>query len=586
MAVVVGAVVIAGAVASWVASAQPGWLKAPLAVWGIPTAAIGLVMATEPGRRTTGRLLMAAGVTYYISVLQAVDQPVVFAVAFCTSYVWLAVVGQLVLRWTRPFLGATLYVVLTVAGYLGGVGTQTLRYVLDRPQPPWPPWWDEQDRPSTTAETIGNRTLVALIVVMFVIVLIRWALASGPRRRVTLAGWIVIASFAMVGFVVSLTTVFHVPARDRIAVTAAALQSAPIAALLVPRFRRAVENWMRWRVASSVLGLERDRELLNRPVDLERTLGDSLGDPGLRLYYPVDDGHVDVHGRPVPRPQPADAVAVTEVRRGDRLLALLAHDPALADSHDVAASVSAIAGLAIEATHLQALARAQTAAIAASRRRLATAAVEERRRIQRNLHDGAQQMLFSVLALLDQAQHDLTTGRHAVATVQSTMLRAHRQLTDAVGELRRLSHGLYPATLTEYGLAAALESLADTSPVPVDLVVPDRRWPGEIESTAYFVITECATNAIKHAAAGTLRITVVDEAAWLHVTVSDDGAGGAHLRDGGGLVNLRDRVAAVGGDFVVDSVPGAGTTTRTRLPLSAPPPTLPMPTALDADDGH
>ena len=149
----------------------------------------------------------------------------------------------------------------------------------------------------------------------------------------------------------------------------------------------------------------------------------------------------------------------------------------------------------------------------------------------------------------------------------STLRRAHQQLDDAITSLRRLAQGLYPSVLTEYGLTAAVEAMADTAAVPVEVQGPNRRWPQEIEATAYFVVAEAATNAIRHGRATVITVAIADDNEELTLEVRDDGSGGIRTRPGGGLMRLRDRVAAMGGSLRFDSTPADGSVVHLRLPL-------------------
>jgi signal transduction histidine kinase len=203
--------------------------------------------------------------------------------------------------------------------------------------------------------------------------------------------------------------------------------------------------------------------------------------------------------------------------------------------------------------------------LAASRTRLVQAADEQRRRVVRDLHDGAQQRLIHAVMTLqlanarDDAPPDL--GRLIADALADT--RA------AIEELRELAHGIHPAILTHRGLAAAVEALADRAPLPVHLDIRNQRYPSSVESTAYFIAAEALTNVAKYARASTVRITAAPTADQLVLTIDDDGTGGATPSAGSGLSGLQDRVAAVDGTLTVDSPPGAGTRIRAELPLGA-----------------
>ena len=203
----------------------------------------------------------------------------------------------------------------------------------------------------------------------------------------------------------------------------------------------------------------------------------------------------------------------------------------------------------------------------ASRERLVEAQDAERRRLERDLHDGAQQRLLALVidvrrrrAQLDALDHDEVAG---------VLDRTADELQAAVDELRDLARGIHPALLTASGLEAALRSVADRAPLPVTVDAPVGRMPAAVESTAYFVACEALANAVRHGGASHVVITASHDRDHLLLEIVDDGDGGASPAAGTGLTGLADRVAAVGGSFSVDSVPGAGTKVRAELPCAS-----------------
>jgi PAS domain S-box-containing protein len=215
----------------------------------------------------------------------------------------------------------------------------------------------------------------------------------------------------------------------------------------------------------------------------------------------------------------------------------------------------------------QALANAQAREeLGASRARIVQAGDEERRRLERNLHDGAQQRLVSLALMLR-----LAARRHPD---DEDLARAGEELSHALQELRELARGIHPAVLTERGLEPALRALADRAPVPVELdFVPTSRLPGPVEAAAYYVVSEALTNVAKYAGASLVRVRVEQNGTSALIEVTDDGAGGADPRGGSGLRGLADRVEALGGRLTVESPLGEGTTLRAALPISGNPPT-------------
>jgi PAS domain S-box-containing protein len=211
--------------------------------------------------------------------------------------------------------------------------------------------------------------------------------------------------------------------------------------------------------------------------------------------------------------------------------------------------------------------RASIAEVRASRARLVAAADAERRRVERDLHDGAQQRLVALAMTLRLAQQRL--GAQADPELRSTLAAASAELRHALAELRDLARGLHPAMLSEQGLAAALEALALRTPLPVRIAAcPRGRLPEGVEAAIYYLVAEALTNTLKHACAARAEISVQVLGDVALVRVRDDGVGGASEQGGGGLRGLADRVAAAGGRLDVDSPRGGGTTISAELPCA------------------
>ena len=213
----------------------------------------------------------------------------------------------------------------------------------------------------------------------------------------------------------------------------------------------------------------------------------------------------------------------------------------------------------------QALANAEAREqLGASRKRLVEAAQTERRRLERNLHDGAQQRLVALSLTLRVAERQLDRDPGAA---RETLARAGHELTEALAELRELARGLHPAVLTDHGLGPALTALANRAPLPVDVFVElEERPPEPIEAAAYFVVSEALTNVARYAFAHAATVRVARDGELVRVEVADDGDGGADPAKGSGLRGLADRVEALGGLLTVRSPVGLGTTVRAELP--------------------
>jgi signal transduction histidine kinase len=302
------------------------------------------------------------------------------------------------------------------------------------------------------------------------------------------------------------------------------------------------------------------------PEEVEGVLRELAGDPrlGLLVFLPESRLYVDVNGVPAPTFNDATRERL-EVERGGRPLGIVVHG-APRENPALLRSVVEAGGLAIEITRLHVELRRQLAEVRASRARIVHAVTEERRRLERDLHDGAQQRLVSIGLALRHAQHELHTAN--VEDANRTLDEAVREVTTAIDELRELARGLPPAQL-DAGLAPAFRDLARRAPVPVRVRAPRERFDRGIEGAAYFIGCEGLTNAVKHAHATTIELSAGCEGGRLIVTVTDDGIGGAAAVHGSGLSGLTDRVAALGGVLTIVSPPGAGTTLTAELPCGS-----------------
>jgi signal transduction histidine kinase len=290
-------------------------------------------------------------------------------------------------------------------------------------------------------------------------------------------------------------------------------------------------------------------------------LAESLGDRTVSVVYwlPDRERFVDEHGQPVTLPAPGSGRAWTAVDRDGRRVAAIVHDAALDASPELVTAAAAAAALALDNERLKADLQARVEELRVSRQRIMEAGDAARRRIERNLHDGAQQQLVALALelrvlrtrLKDPAIDDLS-----------------ERLASALAELRELARGIHPAILTDRGLAPAIESLADRSTVPVETGVDvSERLPAPVEAAAYYLVAEALTNVARYAEATSARVEVRHDGDELLVLVADDGVGGVDPSAGGGLRGLEDRVATVGGTLEIDSPIGGGTRLRARIPV-------------------
>ena len=408
----------------------------------------------------------------------------------------------------------------------------------------------------------GQRIAGVLLALLTLALLVRrWRAASAPQRRdvapVLWTGSAALAALALSVFNDALGEPLGPAPAWALAIVFAAIPVAVLSVLLQRRLARGA-------VAGLVVELGERRT----GADLARALRRALGDPSLELAYwlPARGRYADLAGRPVELPGPDAERAATVVRRHGEPVAALVHDPALRENAELVDSVCAAAALTLENERLQADLRARLAELDASRVRLVAATEAERRRLERDLHDGAQQRLVSLAMTLGLAQARAERDPAGVAPV---LAEARATLTVALEELRELSHGIHPAILSERGLGAALQDLAWRAALPVRVSVTlAGRLPAPVEAAAWFAASEAVANATKHAHATQLRLRAECAGTAIVLEVGDDGIGGADPARGSGLRGLGDRIEAVGGRLEVLSPPGGGTTLRAEIPCA------------------
>jgi signal transduction histidine kinase len=301
---------------------------------------------------------------------------------------------------------------------------------------------------------------------------------------------------------------------------------------------------------------------------VQEMLAQSLGDRTLSIAYWLPDRQefVDERGHPVPLPDPESERAWTAVDYDGRRVAAIIHDSSLEATPELVQAAAAAASLALDNERLKAELRARVEELRASRVRIVEASNSARRRIERDLHDGAQQQLVAMAVELRLLRRRV----EADPDVTDLIDRIEAKLGAALDELRELARGIHPGILTERGLAPALESVAERAPIKIrcEIDLP-RRPPASVEAVAYFVIAEALTNVLKYAQTdqATIRARYEDED--LIVEMQDNGVGGADASQGTGLQGLRDRVGALDGTLDVLSPSGAGTLVRARIPCES-----------------
>ena len=300
------------------------------------------------------------------------------------------------------------------------------------------------------------------------------------------------------------------------------------------------------------------------PTDLRDALARALRDPSLTLAYwlPEFRSWADLEGRPVKLPSSGGRGTTLIDRDGAHVAALL-HDSALADEPELLDAVTAAAGIALENGRLNVELKARTEELRGSRSRVIEAAQKERQRLERNLHDGAQQRLIALSLELGLLEERISGDREARLRLD----QARREIAKSLEELRDVARGIHPAVVSGHGLAVALEQLAAKAPVPVRLNVKvEGRFPEHLEVAAFYLVSEGLANVGKHANATAATVEVARTNAHVVVEVVDDGIGGADIELGSGLRGLADRVEALEGRLRIWSPTGGGTRLRAEIP--------------------
>jgi signal transduction histidine kinase len=300
------------------------------------------------------------------------------------------------------------------------------------------------------------------------------------------------------------------------------------------------------------------------PADLQEAVARALRDPSVRLAYwlPEFDSYADVDGRQIEL-EDSPGRSSTPVKRDDQPVAMLLHDSALDDEPRLLSSVVSAIGMTIENAQLQVELRARLEELRGSRARILQAEQSERRRLERDLHDGAQQRLIALTLELGELGDRLDGD----AEIRTRIDSARQEVTASIAELRDLAHGIHPAAVSDHGLAVALESVATRATVPVEVIgATQGRMPEHVELAAFFIVCEALTNVTRHAEATSAVVELERNRGALIVEVRDDGIGGASADSGSGLRGLADRVEALGGRLQVWSPVGRGTRLRAEIP--------------------
>jgi signal transduction histidine kinase len=519
-----------------------------------------------------GVLMTAVGFAWFLSGLTESNAPWVYTLGVYVAPLYLVLVGHMLLAFPSGRLETTAQRTLIAIGYLTAFLVQLPFFLLggdiDGPANAPRNAWALTDSPdsaqvfSALAQLIGAVLIVWLAALLY----LKRREASPPQRKamapVLWTGVALMAALALAVINDLLGASMSVVTGPSVAslIAFAALPWAFVIGLLRTRYTRAgaVGDLVERLNASGIEG-----------ESLRDALADALGDRSLALAYwsRGSERYVDAQGRPVELPPPTSRTrAVTEIERESLPVAAIVHDAALLDEPGLVRAAGAAAALALENERLEAELKARVAELQVSRAKVIEAGMAERRALERNLHDGAQQRLVALSLQLGLARTKLRTDPDVAERILDG---ARVELASALEELRELARGIHPAILTDRGLPAALEALAGRAPVPVEIeTVPDGRMPTPVEAVAYFVVAESLTNMAKYADAEYATVRVLRENGYAVVEIEDNGIGGADPSAGSGLRGLADRLAALDGRLEVDSPPGVGTTVRARIPCA------------------
>jgi signal transduction histidine kinase len=520
--------------------------------------ASGLIASRRGPEPRLGRLMVYTGFAVLVGpLLQYSSSSLLFTIGTWVITVWVLILALFLLSFPHGRLESRLDRLVLAPLVVAVVPLQLLWLLFWDPEVPpgnafllWP------DAGVADAIDWAQRVILAGGALALTGVLARrWYLASTPLRRSLtpiLAGGVA----TVLASIIVILDGLERPSTTLNRVLMVTLTIVPIAVLA---------DMLRARLAHSAVGeLVLELSANQAPANLRGALARALHDPSLQLAYwlPEFETYADRSGRPVEvRPEPGRATTV--VNRGGKPVAALLHDASLQKEPALLNAVVAAAGIALENGRLESELRARVEELRQSRARMMEVAQTERRRLERDLHDGAQQRLVTLALHLGTLEKQVAGQPGAAALLDE----AKSELDQSLRELRELARGIHPAIITERGLGVALESLVSRASIPVELTVDlEARPPEALELAAYYLVAESLTNVAKHAKASSASVGVTREDGRLVVEVLDDGVGGASKAGGSGLSGLADRVEVLGGHVQVWSPKGGGTHIRAEIP--------------------
>ena len=521
----------------------------------LPYVLAGVVAWWRRPESRFGPLMVAAGFGMFLSSLQWANWALPYTIGLAFDLLPAVLFIHVFLAFPGGRLEGRPERVLVAAGYFAAVGLQLVKMLLGGGAPDNLLGVVDELAAANTVEDVQLFALSAISLAAIPLLVARRVRSGRPLRRWT---ELLVDSFAIGLVMIAILLVagsFGWTSFETIRrITFVTIGLSPVAfliGLLSARLARST-------VADLLVELHADPA----PSELPALFGSALRDPSLTLAYwlPQYETWADLDGHTVTLP--ADR-ATTMIERDGVRLAALVHDQSLKDEPELLAAVSAAAGIALENGRLQAELRAHLEELRGSRERVLQASQQERQRLERNLHDGAQQRLIALSLDLSMLENRLGADSDARAQID----QARQEIAQSLEELRAVAHGLHPAVVSGHGLAVALESLAARAPVPVRMTVElEKRVDEQLEVAAYYVVSESLANVGKHAQARSATIAVTRADGQLVVEVVDDGIGGADSEAGSGLRGLADRVEALDGRLRVWTPHGGGTRVRAEMP--------------------
>jgi signal transduction histidine kinase len=535
-------------------------IQIALLLWiTLPYVAAGLIAWWRRPDSRLGPLMIAGGFAIGISALQLANDLTLTTIGSVVDVLPVAIFLHVYLAFPDGRLRSRSERWLVVAAYAIAIGPQLARMMLGS--------FDNRLKVTSQpdlASVVTRAQLVAMSAICLIgigLLLARRRQVGRPRTRMLallvdsfVLGLLMIAVLLAAG-ALEVPSDVYTPIQRTAFVIVGLSPIVFLFGLLDARLARSA-------VGNLVIELQRD----SSPSELRNALARALRDPSLTLAYwvPEYEAYVDLDGQPV---------ELTEVGRGTTLIdrdgahvAALVHDPTLDDEPELLDAVGAVAGFALENARLHAELAARLEDVRGSRVRVLEAGQAERKRLERDLHDGAQQRLVALALQLKLLEKQFAGDPSALERLDV----AQREVALSLEELRDLARGIHPAVLSAHGLGVALEQVAARAPVPVrlDVDLPER-LPEPVELAAYFVVCEALANVGKYAQATSVRVVVARRDRLAVIEIADDGVGGADDGRGSGLRGLADRVEALGGRLEVVSPVGRGTVLTAELPCGS-----------------